>query len=67
MGEKEKARNCADCFNTDNEWTEADYLVLNHPFYPNDVYVCRHHLAVMFDWFTHGSDAEEITIIRLKE
>ncbi len=55
--------NCSDCFNQNNEHTPAEYLVLNHPFYPRDVHICRHHLVVVFDWFTHESKTEEITIV----
>ena len=58
--------NCSDCYDIDNDSIKADFLVLNHPFYTRDVKVCRHHLAVMFDWFTHESKTEEITIVRLE-
>jgi len=57
----------ADCFNLYNESFKAEYLVLNHPFYLRDVHVCRHHLVIMFDRFTHGSETKEITIVRLED
>jgi len=61
-------QSCADCYNIDNESVKAEYLVLNHPSYDKDIHVCRHHLTVMLDYFTHDNKlkANEITIIRLE-
>lgn len=60
---------CAECYNNDNEFTTPEFLVLNHPAYlGRDVEVCRHHLAIMFDWFSHEkTDSDEITIIKLSK
>jgi len=59
--------NCSDCYNRDNDSVKAEYLILNHPLYPRDVHLCRHHLATMFDWFTHTCIPMEITIIKLEK
>lgn len=61
-----KKESCSDCFNRDNEHTEAQFLVLNPPTYPRDVHLCRHHLVVMLDAFMNYSTVtKEITIIKL--